>query len=44
MINTKFKILVISGKGQGHRTGKLQRFRKYPSPSITGGFMEIFYF
>lgn len=24
MINTKFKKLVISGKGQGHRTGKFQ--------------------
>lgn len=42
MINTKSRILVIPGKAQGHRNGKLQRFREYSSPSMAGRFMEFF--
>lgn len=38
MINTKSRILVISGKAQGHRTG----FREYSSPSMAGRFMGFF--
>lgn len=41
MINT-IRILVISGKAQGHRIGKLQRFRKYSSPSMASRVMGFF--